>query len=121
MVYEENSDNDNGDPTINPTSKAPSSASEANTSKLLGPDDKIAGADPVDNIEIDVTATANARKRRTIKHRKLSKTKQRLLWRRSKVAEYTDKLSCYYNLIYRLYKLSKSMQWKQTVTRKQTG
>jgi hypothetical protein len=60
MVYEENSDNDNGDPTINPTSKAPSSASEANTSKLLGPDDKIAGADPVDNIEIDVTATATA-------------------------------------------------------------
>ena len=62
MFYEENSDNDN-DPTINPASKAPSSASEANTSKLLGPDEEIAGADHVDDIEIDVTATANARKR----------------------------------------------------------
>jgi hypothetical protein len=56
----------------------------------LCPDDEIDGADPVD-IEIDVTTTANARKRRTIKHRKLSKTKQRLLWRRSKVAEYLSR------------------------------
>src|SRR6476619_6197920 len=116
MANEEtDSDNNNEDPTTD------LSSSEANTPKLLGPDYNITGADPVDDIEIDVTATADARKRRTIKHRKLSKTKQRLLWRRSKVAEYTDKLSCYYNLIYRLYKLSKSMQWKQTVTRKQTG
>ena len=57
----------------------------------MGQDDEIAGADTVDDIEIDVTATANARKRRTIKHRKLSKTKQRLLWRRSKVAEYLSR------------------------------
>jgi hypothetical protein len=91
MVNEEtNSDNNNGDPTID------LSSSEANTSKLLGQDDDISDADPDDDIEIDTTATANARKRRTIKHRKLSKTKQRLLWRRSKVAEY---LSCGTNLM----------------------
>src|SRR5689334_13414412 len=84
-MFHANSDNDNGDPTID------LSSSEANTSKQLGPDDNITGADPVDYIEIDVSATDNARKRRTIKHRKLSKTKQRLLWRRSKVAEYLSR------------------------------
>ena len=70
MVNEErNSDSNKGNPTID------ISSSEANTSKLLGQDDNIPDADPVDDIEIDTTATANARKRRTIKHRKLSKTK----------------------------------------------
>jgi hypothetical protein len=97
-----NSGNNRGDRTIDPSSEASStseetdptidlSSSETNTSKLLGQDDEIAGADPVDDIEIDVGTTANARKRRTIKHRKLSKTKQRLLWRRSKVAEYLSR------------------------------
>ena len=92
MIDNERTNNGNitEDLTIDPSSEAPSSTSEE-TSKLLGPDDEIDGADPVDDIEIDVTATANARKRRTIKHRKLSKTKERLLWRRSKVAEYLSR------------------------------
>ena len=85
MVKDETNSSNNGDPIID------LSSSEANTSKLLGPDDEVAGADPVDDIEIDISATDNARKRRIIKHRKLSKTKQRLLWRRSKVAEYLSR------------------------------
>lgn len=86
---ETNSGSINGDQTIDPSSEESSTSEE--TSKLLGLDDGIAGADPDDDIEIDVNATANARNRRTIKHRKLSKTKQRLLWRRSKVAEYLSR------------------------------
>lgn len=86
---ETNSGSINGDQTIDPSSEESSTSEE--TSKLLGLDDGIAGADPDDDIEIDVNATANARNRRTIKYRKLSKTKQRLLWRRSKVAEYLSR------------------------------
>ncbi len=65
-----NSGNNKGDRTIDPASEASSTSEET---KLLGPDDNIPGADPVDDIEIDVSTTANARKRRTIKHRKLSR------------------------------------------------
>ena len=92
MIDNEQTNNDgiNGDRTIDPSSEAPAATSDE-TSKLLGPDDSINGADPVDDIEIDISATDNARKRRIIKHRKLSKTKQRLLWRRSKVAEYLSR------------------------------
>lgn len=61
--------------------------SNYNDSKILNSQDDIKGADLDDKIEIDKEEHAKARERRTIIHRKLSKAKQRIEWRRSKVVE----------------------------------